>query len=74
MLTQTLQKLEKYGLVKREVFPILPLKVGYSLTSLGKELSLILHTLRTWIEENMQKVMHAENEFNNKVKIAINSM
>lgn len=67
MLTQTLTKLERYGFVIRESFPVLPMKVEYSLTTLGKELSVILNTLTLWTEENMKQISEAERNFINKV-------
>lgn len=63
MLAQTLIKLERYGFINRESFPILPMKVEYSLTKLGKELSHILNSLTTWTENNMNEIIQAENEF-----------
>jgi DNA-binding HxlR family transcriptional regulator len=63
MLTQTLLKLERYGFVGRQSFPVLPMKVEYSLTRLGKELSIILNSLTTWTEMNMNEIIHSENRF-----------
>lgn len=68
MLAQTLIKLERYGFVERQSFPILPMKVEYSLTKLGKELSNILTLLTTWTEANMNKIIQCEKEFI-KVKV-----
>lgn len=67
MLMQTLQKLEKYGFVIREAYPVLPMKVEYSLSTLGQELSIILNTLTLWTEANMNKILQAENYYLNKV-------
>lgn len=64
---QTLQKLEKYGFVIREAYPVLPMKVEYSLSPLGQELSIILNTLTLWTEANMNKILQAENYYLNKV-------
>ena len=63
VLTQTLQKLEKYGFITRESFPVLPMKVEYALTPLGKELSFILNSLTNWTEENMKLITLAELKF-----------
>lgn len=48
MLTQQLRELEARQLVHREVFPIVPPKVEYSLTDLGKSLMPILVAMRDW--------------------------
>lgn len=48
MLTQQLRELEAQKLIHREVFPIVPPKVEYSLTELGKSLLPILKEMRDW--------------------------
>lgn len=48
MLTQQLRELEAQKLVHREVFPIIPPKVEYSLTELGRSLLPILVAMRDW--------------------------
>ena len=48
MLTQQLRELESQALIHREVFPIIPPKVEYSLTELGKSLLPILVAMRDW--------------------------
>lgn len=48
MFTQTVRELEKDGLVKREVFPVVPPKVEYGLTERGKSLKPILLSLDSW--------------------------
>ena len=68
MLTQTLQKLERYGFLARQSFPVLPMKVEYGLTLLGKELSAILHSLTEWTEKNMQQITSCEKNFINLPK------
>jgi len=54
MLTQQLRELESQSLIHREVFPIIPPKVEYSLTDLGKSLMPILVTMRDWGAEYMR--------------------
>ncbi|RAP35470.1 transcriptional regulator [Legionella quinlivanii] len=69
MLTQTLIKLERLGFVARESFPVLPLKVEYSLTALGSELGKILGTLREWTESNMEAIMLSSSQFDETRKL-----
>src|SRR5947199_8175297 len=45
MLTQTLRSLERDGLVQRKVHPVVPPKVEYALTRLGRTLIEPLHDL-----------------------------
>ena len=48
MLTQQLRELENQQLIHREVFPVIPPHVEYSLTELGKSLLPILVAMRDW--------------------------
>jgi DNA-binding HxlR family transcriptional regulator len=48
MLTQQLRELEAQALIHREVFPVIPPKVEYSLTETGKSLMPILVAMRDW--------------------------
>ena len=48
MLTQQLRELERDGVVHRKVYPQIPPKVEYSLTSLGLELAPILKSMHAW--------------------------
>lgn len=48
MLTQQLRELELQKLVHREVYPVIPPKVEYSLTDLGKSLMPVLVAMRDW--------------------------
>lgn len=48
MLTQQLRELEAQELIHREVFPVVPPKVEYSLTEMGRSLMPILTAMRDW--------------------------
>ena len=48
MLTQQLRELEASALIHREVFPVIPPKVEYSLTETGRSLLPILVAMRDW--------------------------
>ena len=48
MLTQQLRELEEGGVIHREVFPVVPPRVEYSLTARGRSLLPILNAMRDW--------------------------
>ena len=48
MLTQQLRELEAQNLIHREVHPVIPPKVEYSLTDTGRSLMPILVAMREW--------------------------
>ena len=48
MLTQQLRELEEQKLLHREVYPVIPPKVEYSLTETGRSLLPILVAMRDW--------------------------
>ena len=54
LLTQQLRELEAQKLLHREVFPIIPPKVEYSLTELGQSLMPILVAKRDWGADYMR--------------------
>jgi DNA-binding HxlR family transcriptional regulator len=64
MLTQTLRGLERNGLVKRVVYPVIPPMVEYSLTPLGLTLSGPIWAIRDWSEQYIEEVerVRAEND------------
>ena len=55
VLTQTLRRLEDHGLVHREIFAEVPLRVEYSLTPLGADACIPLAHLRNWVEQNADR-------------------
>ncbi|MBN9271159.1 MAG: helix-turn-helix transcriptional regulator, partial [Mesorhizobium sp.] len=59
MLTQTLRVLERDGLVRREVFPVIPPRVEYELTGLGRNLAGLLIQIRSWAEEHAPDIKEA---------------
>ncbi len=59
MLIQTLRNLEHNGLVEREVYPVVPPKVEYSLTDLGASLQPLLEAICQWSERHLEEVEEA---------------
>src|SRR5438132_10031788 len=56
MLTQTLRSLERDGLVQRTVYPVVPPKVEYALTRLGRTLIEPLQGLCRWAEKHLSEL------------------
>lgn len=54
MLTQQLRELEGSKLIHREVFPVIPPRVEYSLTDLGRSLLPVLVAMRDWGAEYLR--------------------
>ena len=63
MLTQTLRSLERDGFVTRTVYPEIPPRVEYELTSLGRSLLGPLRALEEWAVENMSEVVDRQREY-----------
>ena len=60
MLAQTLQTLERDGLVHREALPVIPPHVEYSLTELGGSLVGRLVPLMDWMLEHAPSIVEAQ--------------
>lgn len=63
VLSQTLKKLERDGLVTRTVFPTVPVTVEYALTPLGRTLTETVSALAHWAERNMGAVLAAQRAY-----------
>ncbi len=57
VLSNTLRTLEADDLVKRTVFPEVPIRVEYELTEIGKSLVPIIVSLTEWAQKNMKSIM-----------------
>ncbi|WP_411149740.1 winged helix-turn-helix transcriptional regulator [Streptomyces sp. A30] len=63
MLTQTLQTLERDGLVQRDAKPVIPPRVDYSLTDLGREAAEQVRALAVWTDARMGEVQKAREVY-----------
>lgn len=55
MLTQQLRELENDGFIHREVYPVVPPKVEYSLTPFGKSIKPVLKAMFKWGTAYLEK-------------------
>ncbi|MDG5471703.1 winged helix-turn-helix transcriptional regulator [Jeotgalibacillus sp. ET6] len=62
MLVNQLRELEEDQIVHREVYPVVPPKVEYSLTANGESLMPILDAMYTWGKDYMVNVVEKEKE------------
>ncbi|MFE4829032.1 winged helix-turn-helix transcriptional regulator [Streptomyces sp. NPDC056672] len=63
MLTQTLRRLERDGLLTRTVTPAVPVRVDYALTPLGQSLMPVMQAMTRWAEQNMNQIDAAREEY-----------
>jgi len=69
MLTQTVRRMERDGLLARKVYPVVPPKVEYKLTDLGLTLSAAFCGVWVWAAENLSKVEEARARFDKKARM-----
>ncbi|MGW7051885.1 winged helix-turn-helix transcriptional regulator [Streptomyces sp. NPDC054887] len=63
MLAQTLQTLERDGLVHRHAHPVIPPRVDYSLTAMGEEAAEQVWALARWTEQRVDAVRRAQDAY-----------
>lgn len=63
VLTQTLRRLERDGLVTREVFAEVPPRVVYGLTPMGQSLIKPIRAVSEWAEEHMAAITTAQEQY-----------
>ncbi|WP_328781003.1 helix-turn-helix transcriptional regulator [Streptomyces canus] len=71
MLTVTLRSLERDGLVKRTVHPVVPPRVEYELTPLGGTLHATIRSLVTWTEAHQEEIAVAREAYDRRAAEAV---
>ncbi len=66
MLTQTLRKLERDGLVDRSVVADVPPQVTYSLTQLGVVLLPVQRAIKDWAETHIAEITSARRSYDSR--------
>lgn len=59
MLTLTVRRLERDGLVRRTVYPTVPAQVDYRLTAIGTSLTHLVKAMVDWSSEHRDAIAHA---------------
>jgi DNA-binding HxlR family transcriptional regulator len=67
MLTQTLRALERDGLLTRTVHAVVPPRVDYELTDLGRSLLGLVSALEEWAEGHIDDVEAARAAYDSRV-------
>ena len=63
VLTQSLRNLERNGIVRRKVYPVVPPQVEYSLTPLGKTAVKTLSELCMWAKDHYAEAETARKQY-----------
>jgi DNA-binding HxlR family transcriptional regulator len=67
MLTQTVRQMERDGLVTRTVHPVIPPRVEYELTELGRSLGEAFCGVWIWAEAHGSEIERARERFERRV-------
>lgn len=68
MLTKTVRQMEADGLVARTVYPVIPPRVEYELTAMGRSLTSAFCGVWIWAEKNRGAIHKARENFQTKGK------
>jgi DNA-binding HxlR family transcriptional regulator len=68
MLTKTVRQMERDGLVTRTVYPVIPPRVEYELTELGRSLGEAFCGVWIWVEEHGEEIAQARKTFEGNSK------
>lgn len=66
VLTQTLRRMERDGLISRIVYPVVPPKVEYRITNMGRSLLTPLRQLCLWAKAHGKERDQARLEFDRR--------
>ncbi|MFC0434274.1 helix-turn-helix domain-containing protein [Kutzneria buriramensis] len=66
MLTLTLRTLERDGMVERTVHPVVPPRVDYDLTPLGRSLLTMIEPMVAWTREHRAEIEKARDDYDAK--------
>jgi DNA-binding HxlR family transcriptional regulator len=74
MLTATVRTLERDGLVRRTVYPVVPPRVDYALTPLGETLLATVCTLMAWADQHSDEIDAAREAYDERRSTEVSSV
>jgi DNA-binding HxlR family transcriptional regulator len=66
MLTKTVRQMESDGLVKRTIYPVIPPRVEYELTALGRSLGAAFCGVWIWAEAHHDEITRSRRAFHRR--------
>jgi DNA-binding HxlR family transcriptional regulator len=66
MLTQTLRRLERDGLLTRTITPTVPVRVDYELTALGQTILPVVVAIKQWSEAHITEIHEARDTYDER--------
>jgi DNA-binding HxlR family transcriptional regulator len=70
VLTASLRQLERDGIIKRTVHPVVPPKVEYEMTALGFSVFEVVDALREWSEGHLSDIEAARVRYDSAALVA----
>jgi DNA-binding HxlR family transcriptional regulator len=68
MLTVTLRGLERDGIVTRTMYPVMPPRVEYALTDLGRDLLEAVSPFIAWLNAHVPEIETARKEYDTRAE------
>jgi DNA-binding HxlR family transcriptional regulator len=68
MLTQQLRELERDGIVLRKPYPEVPMRVEYSMTSIGESIGVLYKAINRWQHDNINYIKESRLAYDQKKK------
>lgn len=70
VLTETLRRLERDGVLTRTAFAEIPPRVVYELTPLGRSLEELIRSIAEWAEQNIEDISAARDAYDRRAVAA----
>ena len=74
VLTETLRRLERDGVLTRTAFAEIPPRVVYELTPLGRSLEELIRSIADWAEQNIEDITAAREAYDDSASAAVTAV